>query len=316
MPKARRVSVIAIFTFAIFALSMAPLFANIDKPEWMSESVEKLEKQLLSKYAEGQRERATRGLDQVSQFWRAQDGDGDVFEAFVLANFAGDEAALDAMFERYELLLEKIDGHMLEIILECRRQTDLDVGPILPFDGIFAGWDPSAHVSDDFFENKLAFTVLLNFPLTTLDQRLDDGSGWTRRQWAETRLAQRFSKRIPADVLQAVSVAGGASDQYIAEYNIWMHHLLTDDGERLFRPGLRLLSHWNLRDEIKAQYSNEEAGLKRQRMIQLVMERIVEQTIPEIVIDNPHVDWNPYKNDVSPAAVSDTDTPAPALPVN
>ncbi len=312
MPITVRLAFVAIFTVAVVVLSMVPSFANIDKPDWMNGSVEKLEKQLVSEFGEGQRERVAKGLDQVSQFWREQDGDAGVFEAFALANFAGDETALDEMFERYELLLEKIDGHMLEIMLICRRQTDLDIGPILPFDGVFAGWDPSSHVSDDFFENKLAFAVLLNFPLTTLDERLNDGPAWTRRQWAETRLAQRFSKRIPAEVLQAVSVAGGASDQYIAEYNIWMHHLLTDDGERLFRPGLRLLSHWNLRDEIKAQYSNDEGGLERQRMIQLVMERIVDQTIPEAVIDNPYVDWKPYKNEVTAAAASDTDRPAPA----
>ena len=51
----------------------------------------------------------------------------------------------------------------------------LDLGPVLPFDQTFAGYDPSAHVLDDFFENKMAFTVLLNFPLTTLDARLKDG---------------------------------------------------------------------------------------------------------------------------------------------
>jgi hypothetical protein len=46
-------------------------------------------------------------------------------------------------------------------------------------------------------------------------------------------------------------------------------------------------------------------------MIQKVMERIVTQTIPKAVIDNPHVDWNPYTNDVSPATEIDTDTQAP-----
>jgi hypothetical protein len=47
-------------------------------------------------------------------------------------------------------------------------------------------------------------------------------------------------------------------------------------------------------------------------MIQKVMERIVSQTIPEGVIDNPHVDWNPFANTVSKAAVSDVDEAPPA----
>jgi len=41
-------------------------------------------------------------------------------------------------------------------------------------------------------------------------------------------------------VQQAVSAAGAVADQYIAEYNIWMHHLLADNGERLFPPGMKL----------------------------------------------------------------------------
>ena len=86
-----------------------------------------------------------------------------------------------------------------------------------------------------------------------------------------------------------------------------MHHLIDEEGKRLFPPKLRLLSHWNLRDEIKADYSDDENGLAKQRMIQKVMERIVTQTIPAVVIDNPSVDWNPYTNEVQPAEVRDSD---------
>jgi hypothetical protein len=47
-------------------------------------------------------------------------------------------------------------------------------------------------------------------------------------------------------------------------------------------------------------------------MIQQVMERIVTQTIPAIVVNNPNVDWNPYTNEVKPAAVKDTEVQASA----
>nr|NIS39127.1 hypothetical protein [Candidatus Saccharibacteria bacterium]NIV73197.1 hypothetical protein [Calditrichia bacterium]NIW80919.1 hypothetical protein [Calditrichia bacterium] len=60
---------------------------------------------------------------------------------------------------------------------------------------------------------------------------------------------------------------------------------------------MKLISHWGLRDELKAQYANPE-GLPRQRMIHQVMERIITQEIPKVVVDNPDVDWNPYTNTV------------------
>ena len=281
--------------------------------DWMATSLAALEPDLVAEHGEAQRRRVQRGLDQVADFWREQDGGRDDFEAFIKRQFAGDEETLTVMFARYEKLLEQLDGHSLEILLAFREQSDLDLGPILPYDEMFAAYDPFAHMSDDFFANKLAFVVLLNFPISSLSERLDMGESWSRSQWAQSRLADRYAKRIPAEVSQAVSTAGAVADQYIAEYNIFMHHLVTKDGERLFPEGMKLLSHWNLRDEIKANYSSgDETGLARQRTVQKVMERIVDQTIPDVVINSPHVDWNPYTNDVHAAAVFDTDEPAPA----
>jgi hypothetical protein len=278
-------------------------------PAWLDDARNQLEPELVAKYGEGQRVRVHRGIDQAAEFWRAEDGDQAAFENFVRTNFAGDQTAVDEIFDRFQHLLEQLDGHMQEIGREFRTQAELDLGPILPVDEVFAAYDPSAHVSDDFFQNKLAFIVLLNFPLTTLEQRLNEGAHWTRRQWAETRLALRFAKRVPAEVNQALAEAGSEADNYIAQYNIWMYHLVDNDGRRLFPPKLRLLSHWNLRDQIMADYSDAQNGPARQYMIQQVMERIVTQTIPQAVVDSPAVDWNPFTNEVKPAAVIDSDEP-------
>lgn len=277
---------------------------------WMQRATIRLQTQLAAKYGEAQRERARRGATQMSRFWRAEDGDSVVFASFALEHFAGTQPAIDTLFIRFERLLEQVDGHMQEISREFATQTDVESGSIQPYDRLFAGYNPAAHVSEDMFDNKLAFTVLLNFPLTTLSQRLTEGRTWTRRQWAEARLAQRFSRRIPGDVNLAISKAVADADGYIAGYNIWMHHLVDDRGNRLFPPKLRLLSHWNLRDEIKANYGDAKTGLAKQRLIQRVMERIVTQTIPAVVVENPAVDWNPFTNTVRSAAVSDSDKPA------
>ena len=303
----------SLFSATTFSGETAMLSNAVDSQAvpWMIGTTERLEKELIAKHGEGQRARVERGLRQVAEFWRAEDGGAAVFEDFVRGNFAGDQAALDTMFNRYQQMLEQLYGHMHEINREFRQQADLDAGPVLPFDELFAGYDPSAHVVDDFFNNKLAFVVLLNFPLTTLEQRLTQGPDWSRRQWAEVRLAQAFSKRIPAAANLEVARAASEADSYISQYNIWMFHLIDQSGQRLFPPKLRLLSHWNLRDEIKADYSDKQHGLAKQRAIQQVMERIVTQTIPEVAINNPHVDWNPWTNEVKPAAEKDSDAAPP-----
>jgi hypothetical protein len=266
--------------------------------------------ELAARWGEAQRPAIERGVRQVAELWRREDGDAAAMADFVRANYAGTPAERDALFDRMEFVLESIAGHTNEMARDMRRQSDLEIGPIYRFDEVMAGYDPGAHVLDDFFANKLAFTVLLNFPLTALEERLAQGPHWSRRQWAEARLAQRFGKRIPAEVNLAIADAAGKSAQYIADYNVWMHHLVDEKGGRLFPPKMRLLSHWNLRDELKADYADKEHGLARQRMIARVMERIVTQTIPAAVVDNPGLDWNPVANTVAPAGESDADASA------
>jgi hypothetical protein len=317
MRAERRRSVSRTLAAAALVATMLTAPAIAQTPE----SIQKLETELVARYGEAQRPRIQRGIRQVAQFWRAEDGANAAFEELVRTHFAGDQQALDALFTRLQFVLESIGGHMTEIARDLRWQSDLDIGPVLPFDEILAGYEPSAHINDDFFANKMAFVVLLNFPITTLEERLTAGEKWTRRQWAEAALGLAFSKRIPSSVNLEIGKASGEASQYVATYNIWMHHLLDEQGRRLFPQGMRLLEHWNLRDEIKANYSLPPSeGLPKQRMIVKVMERIVDQSIPEVVVDNPNVDWNPYTNEVKPAAVDDAaegeGRPAPARITN
>ena len=271
-----------------------------------------LEDELVARHGEASRPRVARGLAQAAALWRASDGDAAAFADVARTHFLSDPAQVDALFSRMERILESVGGHMVEIVRDLKEHSDLDRGEILPFDDVMAAWDPSAHVADDLFANRLAFAVLLNFPVTTLEERLAKGPSWSRREWAETRLAEAFARRVPAEASQAVAAARSEAERYVAEYNLRVHHLLDEDGRRLFPQGKRLLLHWNLRDELKACYADGQDGLAKQRAIQKAMERIVTQTIPAAAIDAPWVDWNPFTNEVK--ATSSLEPGAPPLP--
>ena len=271
-----------------------------------------LEDELVARHGEASRPRVARGLAQAAALWRASDGDAAAFADVARTHFLSDPAQVDALFSRMERILESVGGHMVEIVRDLKEHSDLDRGEILPFDDVMAAWDPSAHVADDLFANRLAFAVLLNFPVTTLEERLAKGPSWSRREWAETRLAEAFARRVPAEASQAVAAARSEAERYVAEYNLRVHHLLDEDGRRLFPQGKRLLLHWNLRDELKACYADGQDGLAKQKAIQKAMERIVTQTIPATAIDAPWVDWNPFTNEVK--ATSSLEPGAPPLP--
>ncbi|RCK71616.1 MAG: hypothetical protein IGBAC_1587 [Ignavibacteriae bacterium] len=262
--------------------------------------------QLSAKYPAIEKGYIEKGIKQVAMFWRSEDGTIEDFKNFCLDNYIADENTLRSTFERLQKNLELINGYMIELSRDLSIPLHLDTGPLLPIDYLFGEFSPAVHLQDDFFKTKIAFIVLLNFPVTTLEERLANGKEWTREQWAKVRLAQGFARRVPAEANQKVTEAYNRAENYISSYNIYMHNVLDENGNRLFPEGKILLSHWNLRDELKAQYANPD-GLPRQELIQTVMEKIIKQEIPKSVINNPDLIWSPSKNQVTKANEEKTD---------
>lgn len=260
-----------------------------------SKTIEKVKQQLLEKHGEANKFRIERGVSQTAMFWTKDDGSEQDFENFCMDNFIADEAELDKLFNRLSQNFEILIGYNREIALNLRKPVDLEIGELLPIDYIFAAYDPYAHLTNDFFKNKIAFIILLNFPYYTLDEKNEMGKNWTRKQWAYARIADYFVSRIPPELLKAQTQAQADADAYISQYNIYAGFLVDDEGKTLFPLEMKLISHWNLRDEIKSQYSKENP-LPAQKMIYEVMKRIITQEIPKEVINSNQYNWNPFKN--------------------
>jgi hypothetical protein len=255
---------------------------------------------LVERHRPEQAARIRRGVEQVARRWWPEDGGAEELAAFCETHFLSSPDDLTAAFRRLETVLEQIDGHLHEVRRELTWPIDVDTGPIGTADRLLANLDLAAHVDEDLFRTKVAFLALLNFPVHTLAERLAEGPGWDRETWARSRLMDRFALRVPATVQQEITRVMTAAEEYIGGYNVCMDRLVTSSGERPFREGLRLISHWGLRDELSSYYPDPDpAGLGRQRLILQVMERIVRQEIPAAAIDNPDLLWNPETNAVT-----------------
>ena len=260
-------------------------------------TVEIVIKALTEQHGASMSKRIHSGVKQAAHFWQAQDGSVDDFVTFCQNNFIAKPEQLQLTFARFERNFETMWGHAHEVRRTLSMPLELEMNPLLSVDYLFAEYDPFAHFQDDLFETKIAFVGLLNFPLTSLEEKLADGHAWSRADWAKARLAEKIAQRVPAEVSQKLSKVYVQADDYIANYNIIMHNLVNDQGERLFPRGLKLITHWGLRDELKSQYAAKD-GFERQMMIYEVMHDIITQDIPEIVINNDVVEWNPVKNQV------------------
>jgi len=274
--------------------------ASPSSPAISAAAIQATTDRLVERYGEAHADRIRQGVRQVAERWWPEDGDGDAFGSFCDESFLTDPGELTAAFERIQTVMEQVDGHLHEVRRELTSPMELDTGPVGPVDRLFAYLDLASHVDEDLFRTKVAFLALLNFPVHTLSDRLELGAAWDRETWARSRMMDRFATRIPADVLREATVASTDAGNYIDEYNIRMDRLETPEGQRLFPDGLRLISHWGLRDELASHYGDPE-GIDKQRMIQKVMERIVRQEIPAAVIDNPDVTWCPQTNEVVPS---------------
>lgn len=298
--------VITLLLAALFVAATGPMAQSAFINEGQTQSVTD---ELIAMHGPSERDRIERCVGRVVRMWREEDGSPERFRQFCLDNYIADPEMRQQTADRYEAAFESIYGHFSEMGRELSWHLDIETGPLLPIDYMFAAYSPSAHLREDLFTSKIAFVALLNYPRYSLPELLEQGPSLTREQWAQARLVQPFAARVPSEVSQRASNAYTAGDAYISAYNIYMYHLLTDDGRRLFPKGLRLVSHWNLRDELKAAYA-EDDGLERQEMIYQVMLKIIRQEIPQAVINNPAVDWQVSSNRVTAAGEIDGDIPA------
>lgn len=287
-------NIVILFFITVFLLtiSLQADTAYIDK-----NTAERVKETLLKKHGEQNRLRIERGVKQVSLFWKKGDGTREDFASFCKENFIASPELLEVNFKKLEKYIEILAGYFVEMSVDLRQALQLDWGEILPIDMAFGQFSPAAHLSEDLFKAKIAFSLLLNFPHYTLEEKTKLGETWSRKEWAYARVADMLDERVPAAINQKISQKAVLADTYISQYNIYMGTLIDGKNNTYFPESLKLISHWGLRDEIKARYKDPK-GLFKQKMIYKVMERIIAQDIPGKIINSPKYLWNPFTNQV------------------
>ncbi len=263
-----------------------------------NETIAATVKQVAEKFQLTETALLEKGVRHAASLWRTTDGTVEDFTKFCADNFIADPAKKEATFYRFSEYFESLFGHFNKITLDLQENVQLMKGEVLDIDPLFAGYSPGAHLASDFYDNKIAFVVALNFPYYSTEEKNESGTAWTPLEWGYSRLGDMFTSRVPAELNLKAGQVSAAGEAYIADYNIYMGNLLSKNGQKLFPADMVLLSHWNLRDEIKANYANKENGLEKQGMIYAVMQRIIDQSIPKDVINSGKQDWNPETNEV------------------
>ncbi|MBN2350191.1 MAG: hypothetical protein JXJ22_15235 [Bacteroidales bacterium] len=250
---------------------------------------------LVRKLGEKNRPGLAKGIKQVASFWTDKDGTREDFKVFCENHFITSAKDKFAVFKKISRNFEILHGNLNTINLVLKEPLHLEMGKIMPVDMMFGSYSPESHLEEDFFENKIAFYILLNFPHYSFSEKLKEGEKWTMNEWAMARLGDKYSSRVPAILLQQYADVLTKADAYISDYNIYAGKLVTDDFKSIFPEDLKLISHWGLRDELKSNYKAEN-GFQKQQMIYTVMRRIILQEIPAEVVNSDRYTWNPDAN--------------------
>ncbi|MDR0368869.1 MAG: hypothetical protein LBH82_07005 [Bacteroidales bacterium] len=286
----------------IFITMITGIFLTGCKEQMQSviseKTVEDVVSQLVKQHGEHQKESIEKGVKQMASLWNSSDGDDSVFQSFCMENYIGDPAVKQQVFHRLCKQFETINGGFNKMTVSLMEPIHMVEYSPLPVDEMFGAWSPSAHWEEDFFTNKTAFYVMLNFPFYSLEEKNTFGISWDSQQWGYARMGDIFTSRVPAEISQRIASIEAVTDNYIGNYNICMGKLIDENNNTFFPQEMKLITHWGLRDELKSQYSDKEAGLVKQRMIYEVMKRIIYQEIPQEVINNDEYAWNPYKNEI------------------
>ncbi len=239
----------------------------------------------------------SRGVEQVALLWSESDGTENDFKNLVTNSYAGTCNERLVLYNRLSHIIEQCSqsADLLNNTLQ-EPTTLVEKGEPTSVDWIISGYTPMSHFAEDMFANKIAHICVLNFPYYNLEEKNTLGSQWTRQEWAYARLGDIFHTRIPGNVMAAYSQTLSQAENYIAGYNIMMHCLRDEQSKQLWQEPLALLSHWNLRDELKSNYANVPHAHEKQEMIYQVMLRIIRQEIPQCVVNNDKFIWYPQTN--------------------
>jgi len=285
-------------SFVFFLVAKISLAHQVDSMFIGEETIQKTVASLIQKHGVMHTERIQRGVRQVATLWREEDGNAAEFEKFCLSYFIADADQLDLALQRFDRMFEALYGHEIALTRTLREPIDLDTGENIPLDLLIASLNPFDHAQEDAFKSKVAFVALLNFPAYLPKEIEEKAKGFSRKEWAEIRLGQAYALRIPGEVKQKETRVAIEAENYVSNYNIYLSGLRFPSGEKPFPSGPKLVSHWGLRDHIKALYHDPRKNLDRQLLLQKVMERIIRQEIPQSVINSEEVEWDPLSNQV------------------
>jgi hypothetical protein len=156
------------------------------------------------------------GCLHIAALWNPKiDGDEFEYEKFCMDNFVNDTAMRMSLYNTVAEYSRSIFGHQKAMEYELSAVRDRGGRGQNWFDNTYARYNPMRYYVDNFYENKLAFAVALNFPY--VNWREKEKANVNYQQWKYYRLGDMFISRQPYEIGGEVIEAEEAMIKYAFE---------------------------------------------------------------------------------------------------
>ncbi len=193
--------------------------------------------------------RTYRGCRHIASIWNPKiDGDEVLYENFCKGNFLNDTLLRNQLAKSISEYSRSIFGHQAAMEYELVLARDYSGRNTNWFDEAYTSYSPIRYYADNFYENRLAFVIALNFPYIPWREKelLNSGS---RQQWNYFRIGDMFISRLPYEMSEPLLEAERALKQYVVENEIKLSR------EELSRQVRKRERYQYLLDFMKAQLS-------------------------------------------------------------
>lgn len=239
-----------------------------------------------------------RNVNAVAARWTEADGVPEAFYQFCLKQYVP-FSEKKSLLSKIEAKLEKMLGLFLAIYWSNVWSITMQTGIIEPIDELFAKIDPNAHFLTDIYNSQLAFVILLNFPLLSLEEKNQlSQSAEDRFLLAQSRLSEMCQYRIPVEVSQESSLAATRTFQYLDQMIFNLQYIQDEKKNCLFNTPKEVDCHWGLRDQINLSYHLPD-GLSTQKTLAKVWDRVVLEEIPAEFLSSKQYYWEPSSNQLT-----------------
>ncbi|MDR1739267.1 MAG: hypothetical protein LBR45_00710, partial [Bacteroidales bacterium] len=192
--------------------------------------------------------RTYRGCRHIASIWNPKiDGDELIYENFCKGNFLNDTLERKQLAKSISEYSRSIFGHQAAMEYELVLTRDYSGRNTNWFDDAYTNYSPIRYYADNFYENRLAFVIALNFPyIPWREKELLNGS---RQQWNYYRIGDMFISRLPYEMSEPLLDAERALKRYVVENEMELSR------EELLRQVKKKERYQYLLDFMKAQLS-------------------------------------------------------------